>query len=335
MHCSLEQQEVLVHHLREVCGSALIMPDEYTGDPPAALPSPHALRGKVLVKAKKRRPAPHEVSHEERKRRSELLPPSPADRVQHHRARWHLAGGAAALGARHKNSSDHPSEEGGGGSSASSSAKKESKLNRLLARFGTGGGWEGHHYHSNDLLLHPGAHRERSNSPAASAPHSSPAVGSDQREGTLADPMRKEDEEAAESEDDEPGAADDDGTQGDSQIEFTAEDLLHSKNSQHHPKKKRPKRAIPWSQHLSAVTFLPSTKFKEQLRPGEGLRSPCGSCCRSRGRAGLSPFPSRPRARHRQVRDGLDLGEQDRRDCSVLSRGYDRSYNVSAHAPLS
>lgn len=279
MHCSLEQQEVLVHHLREVCCSALLMPDEYTGDPPAALPSPHSLRGKVLVKAKKRRPAPHEVSHEERKRRSELLPPSPADRVQHHRARWHLAGGAAALGTRHK-SSDHHLEGGVGGSGGGSpSVKKQGTLNRLLSRFGSGGGGEAQR--SNNLLLRPDAHREHGDScsgPAAPAYHSSPSIGggTDPREETVVDPVRKEDEEAAESEDDEPGAADGDGAHGSSMTVFADEPLSHDARQdqdQHHAKRKRPKRAIPWSPHLSAVTFLPSTKFKEKLRPGHG-RSP-------------------------------------------------------------
>ena len=109
--------------------------------------------------------------------------------------------------------------------------------------------------------------------------HSSPSIGggTDPREETVVDPVRKEDEEAAESEDDEPGAADGDGAHGGSSMTvFADEPLSHDARQdqdQHHAKRKRPKRAIPWSPHLSAVTFLPSTKFKEKLRPGHG-RSP-------------------------------------------------------------
>ena len=61
MHCSPEQQEVLADICVDVLGDRLLMPHMYEGAPPPALPSPEALRGKVLVKAKKRRPAPHEV----------------------------------------------------------------------------------------------------------------------------------------------------------------------------------------------------------------------------------------------------------------------------------
>ena len=46
--------------LKEVCGDKLLWPDIYTSPPPTHLPSPEALRGKILVKAKKRRQAPHE-----------------------------------------------------------------------------------------------------------------------------------------------------------------------------------------------------------------------------------------------------------------------------------
>ena len=61
MHCSPEQQVVLVAILEEELGDHLAWPDLYHGQPPKALPSPEDLRGKVLVKAKKRRIAPHEV----------------------------------------------------------------------------------------------------------------------------------------------------------------------------------------------------------------------------------------------------------------------------------
>ena len=53
MHCSPEQQEVLADICVDVLGGRLLMPHMYEGAPPPALPSPEALRGKVLVKAKK------------------------------------------------------------------------------------------------------------------------------------------------------------------------------------------------------------------------------------------------------------------------------------------
>ena len=61
MHLSPDQQERLVDQCTKIFGERLMWPDEYEGLPPAALPSPEDLRGKVLLKAKKRRPAPHET----------------------------------------------------------------------------------------------------------------------------------------------------------------------------------------------------------------------------------------------------------------------------------
>ena len=54
-------QEVLVEILLEECGARLAPPVLYTGLPPPNLPSPDELRGKILVKARKRRAAPHEM----------------------------------------------------------------------------------------------------------------------------------------------------------------------------------------------------------------------------------------------------------------------------------
>ena len=54
-------QEVLVEILLEECGDRLAPPVFYTGLPPSNLPSPDELRGKILVKARKRRAAPHEM----------------------------------------------------------------------------------------------------------------------------------------------------------------------------------------------------------------------------------------------------------------------------------
>ena len=54
-------QEVLVEILLEECGDRLAPPVFYTGLPPPNLPSPDELRGKILVKARKRRAAPHEM----------------------------------------------------------------------------------------------------------------------------------------------------------------------------------------------------------------------------------------------------------------------------------
>ena len=54
-------QEVLVEILLEECGARLAPPVFYTGLPPPNLPSPDELRGKILVKARKRRAAPHEM----------------------------------------------------------------------------------------------------------------------------------------------------------------------------------------------------------------------------------------------------------------------------------
>jgi hypothetical protein len=52
---------VLVDILLEECGDRLAPPVLYTGLPPSRLPSPDELRGKFLVKARKRRAAPHET----------------------------------------------------------------------------------------------------------------------------------------------------------------------------------------------------------------------------------------------------------------------------------
>ena len=60
MHCSIEQQEEIVRILKEVCGDALIPPDWADDARDIVLPSPHETRHKVIVKAKKRRPGPHE-----------------------------------------------------------------------------------------------------------------------------------------------------------------------------------------------------------------------------------------------------------------------------------
>ena len=54
-------QEVLVEILLEECGARLAPPVFYTGLPPPNLPSPDELRGMILVKARKRRAAPHEM----------------------------------------------------------------------------------------------------------------------------------------------------------------------------------------------------------------------------------------------------------------------------------
>lgn len=52
---------MLVEILLEECGDRLAPPVLYTGLPPSNLPSPDELRGKILVKARKRRAAPHEM----------------------------------------------------------------------------------------------------------------------------------------------------------------------------------------------------------------------------------------------------------------------------------
>ena len=52
---------MLVEILLEECGARLAPPVLYTGLPPSQLPSPDELRGKILVKARKRRAAPHEM----------------------------------------------------------------------------------------------------------------------------------------------------------------------------------------------------------------------------------------------------------------------------------
>ena len=52
---------MLVEILLEECGARLAPPVFYTGLPPPNLPSPDELRGKILVKARKRRAAPHEM----------------------------------------------------------------------------------------------------------------------------------------------------------------------------------------------------------------------------------------------------------------------------------
>ena len=52
---------MLVEILLEECGARLAPPVCYTGLPPPNLPSPDELRGKILVKARKRRAAPHEM----------------------------------------------------------------------------------------------------------------------------------------------------------------------------------------------------------------------------------------------------------------------------------
>ena len=52
---------MLVEILLEECGDRLAPPVFYTGLPPSNLPSPDELRGKILVKARKRRAAPHEM----------------------------------------------------------------------------------------------------------------------------------------------------------------------------------------------------------------------------------------------------------------------------------
>ena len=52
---------MLVEILLEECGDRLAPPVFYTGLPPPNLPSPDELRGKILVKARKRRAAPHEM----------------------------------------------------------------------------------------------------------------------------------------------------------------------------------------------------------------------------------------------------------------------------------
>ena len=61
MHCSPEQQETLVQIIDDICGDRLLWPDMYVGTPPTQLPSPEELRGKIIIKAKKRRQAPHEI----------------------------------------------------------------------------------------------------------------------------------------------------------------------------------------------------------------------------------------------------------------------------------
>uniref|UniRef100_A0AAV2LCK3 Phosphoinositide phospholipase C n=1 Tax=Knipowitschia caucasica TaxID=637954 RepID=A0AAV2LCK3_KNICA len=51
-HCSVEQQRVMAQHLANILGDKLLK-TTLDGKPPIGLPSPHELRGKILVKAKK------------------------------------------------------------------------------------------------------------------------------------------------------------------------------------------------------------------------------------------------------------------------------------------
>ncbi|XP_069607480.1 1-phosphatidylinositol 4,5-bisphosphate phosphodiesterase delta-3 [Ranitomeya imitator] len=51
-HCGLKQQETMAHHLRTILGDVLLTAPIRNADP-AKLPSPEALKGKILVKAKK------------------------------------------------------------------------------------------------------------------------------------------------------------------------------------------------------------------------------------------------------------------------------------------
>ncbi|XP_033833374.1 1-phosphatidylinositol 4,5-bisphosphate phosphodiesterase delta-4 [Periophthalmus magnuspinnatus] len=51
-HCSVEQQRVMAQHLTLILGDKLLK-TTLDGRPPIGLPSPHELRGKILVKAKK------------------------------------------------------------------------------------------------------------------------------------------------------------------------------------------------------------------------------------------------------------------------------------------
>lgn len=51
-HCGLEQQVTMAHHLRTILGDMLLA-DPIRNADPSKLPSPEALKGKILVKAKK------------------------------------------------------------------------------------------------------------------------------------------------------------------------------------------------------------------------------------------------------------------------------------------
>ncbi|KAK1798417.1 hypothetical protein P4O66_007867 [Electrophorus voltai] len=51
-HCSVEQQNVMAHHLRSILGSALLT-QPLSDHPPTLLPSPEDLKGRILVKGKK------------------------------------------------------------------------------------------------------------------------------------------------------------------------------------------------------------------------------------------------------------------------------------------
>ncbi|KAG9474379.1 hypothetical protein GDO78_004594 [Eleutherodactylus coqui] len=54
-HCGLEQQETMAYHLRNILGDMLLTKPIRTADP-SKMPSPEALKGKILIKGKKLSP---------------------------------------------------------------------------------------------------------------------------------------------------------------------------------------------------------------------------------------------------------------------------------------
>ncbi|XP_006867927.1 PREDICTED: 1-phosphatidylinositol 4,5-bisphosphate phosphodiesterase delta-4 [Chrysochloris asiatica] len=63
-HCSLEQQEVMAHHLTEILGEQLLS-TTLDGQLPIQLPSPEELRRKILLKGKKSRTLEEDLEEEE------------------------------------------------------------------------------------------------------------------------------------------------------------------------------------------------------------------------------------------------------------------------------
>ncbi|KAM6178402.1 1-phosphatidylinositol 4,5-bisphosphate phosphodiesterase delta-4 [Rhynchocyon petersi] len=63
-HCSLEQQEVMAHHLTEILGEQLLT-TTLDGLLPVELPSPEELRRKILLKGKKSRTLEEDLEEEE------------------------------------------------------------------------------------------------------------------------------------------------------------------------------------------------------------------------------------------------------------------------------
>uniref|UniRef100_G3T953 Phosphoinositide phospholipase C n=1 Tax=Loxodonta africana TaxID=9785 RepID=G3T953_LOXAF len=70
-HCSLEQQEVMAHHLTEILGEQLLS-TTLDGLLPIELPSPEELRRKILLKGKKSRTLEEDLEEEEEEPEQEL-----------------------------------------------------------------------------------------------------------------------------------------------------------------------------------------------------------------------------------------------------------------------